>query len=209
MTKKSTVLAAAAALFLGVAGSAAADVYNGPGFSGTVWMAENGGPVKQLGTMNVGGGGFLMSMETQGQRVSSLIKWETENVWSLLHDQRMYMEIPPEQSGWEPYEAKACVGYDGGEKLGSETLGGRATEKWRCTGQRMVPQGEKPSDATVWYDPDLEFAIKSADDNGSVFEIRDIEVGAQDPSMFEVPAGYQKFDMNAMMQMMQQQGQQQ
>ena len=72
----------------------------------------------------------------------------------------------------------------------------------------MVPVGETAADINDWYDPELEFVIKSVDDNGEVFEVRDVQVGAQDASMFEIPAGYKKFDMSAMMQQMMQQGQQ-
>ena len=207
MRKSLKVSAAAAVMVLSASFGATADNYSGPGFSGTAWFGEGGQP-EQMGTVHVDRGGFLMNIESQGQRVSSLIKWDSEIVWSLMHDQKMYMEIPPEQSGWEPYEARACTGYEGGEQQGNETVNGRATEKWRCTGQTMVPQGEQPSDATVWYDPELEMEIKSVSDTGDVFEIRDIAVGGQDASMFEIPAGYKKFDMNAMMQQMMQQGQQ-
>ena len=198
---------AAAVLFLGASFGANADTYSGPGFSGTAWFGEHGKP-EQMGTVHVGRSGFLMNIESQGQRVSSLIKWDSEVVWSLMHDQKMYMEVPPEQSGWEPYEARACTGYQGGEQQGNETVNGRAAEKWRCTGQTNVAQGKQPADAIVWYDPELEMEIKTVSDNGDVFEIRDIAVGAQDDSMFEIPAGYRKFDMNAMMQQMMQQGQQ-
>jgi hypothetical protein len=199
--KTSFTVAATAAIFLfGSVSTANAGNYGGPGFSGTVWVSEEGGGTEQMGNVHVGGAGFLMNIESQGQKISSLIKWNSETVWSLMHDQKLYVEIPPEQSGWDEYEAKACVGFRNGEKQGSETIDGRATEKWRCTGQTTVPQGGMPSDATVWYDPELQFALKTAEDNGNVFEIRDVKIGAQDASMFEIPGGYQKFDMNAMMQ---------
>jgi hypothetical protein len=192
---------------LGSVFTANADGYGGPGFSGMAWFSDKGGKIGEIGSVHVGAAGFLMNMESQGQKVSSLIKWDSEIVWSLMHDQKMYMEIPQEQSGWEPYEAKACMGYKSGEKQGSESLYGRNTEKWRCTGQTMVPEGEQPSDATVWYDPELEFGVKSAEDNGNIFEIRDIQTGAQNASMFNIPADYKKFEMNAMMQQMMQQQQ--
>ncbi len=203
-----TVAAAAFVFLLGSAYTASADSYRGPGFAGSAWFSEDGGKVEKLGSVHVGDAGFLMNMNSQGQTVSSLIKWDSETIWSLMHDQKMYMEIPPDQSGWEPYEARACVGYKNGEKQGSETINGRATEKWRCTDPTMTVQDEQPSDSTVWYDPELQFEVKTVDDNGNVFEIRDFEIGPQEASMFEVPAGYQKFDMNAMMQQMMQQGQQ-
>lgn len=205
---KFKVGAATIVLLLGTAWAANADNYGGPGFSGSAWTNGDSGKVENMGTVHVGAAGFLMNIKSQGQSVSSLFKWDSEIIWSLMHDQKMYMEIPPEeQSGWEAYENKACMGYESGEKQGSETVNGRSTEKWRCTGPK-TPEGETATDSTVWYDPELEFAIKSIDDNGDVFEVRDIQIGAQDASMFEIPAGYTKFDMNAMMQQMMQQGQQ-
>jgi len=208
MKTSGTVTAVAAIFLIGSAFSANAENYGGPGFSGTIWVSEKGSEIKQMGNVHVGGGGFLINIESQGQKISSLLRWDSETVWSLMHDQKMYMEIPPEQSGWEEYEAKACVGYQDGEKQGPETINGRATEKWRCSGQTAVAQGDKPSDATVWYDPELQFGLKAAEDNGNTFEIRDVEIGAQDASMFRIPGGYQKLDMNAMMQQMMQQQQQ-
>lgn len=199
------VVATTAIFLLGSAYAANAGNYDGPGFSGTAWFGESGHKVEQMGTVHVGSAGFLMNMETQGQKVSSLAKWDSDVVVTLMHDQKMYMEIPPNQSGWEEYESRACMGYQNGKKQGSETVNGRSTEKWRCTGQTMVPDGETASDATVWYDPELKFGIKSVDDNGETFEIRDFQIGAQKASIFKVPGGYKKFDMNAMMQQMQQQ----
>lgn len=195
----------AAAILVGSTVAASADMYSGPGFSGSLWVAEGGGQVQEMGTVHAGEAGFLLNMQVQGQSISTLMKWDSGIVWSLIHGQRMYMEIPPEQSGWEPYEARACSGYAEGEKLGDEYLNGRATEKWRCTGQTAVPQGEQPVDAVVWYDPELEMGIKSVEDDGNIFEVRDIAVGAQDAALFELPAGYQKLDMSALMMQMQQQ----
>lgn len=203
------IAAAAAVFLLGSAYTANAENYDGPGFAGTLWFIGESSKVEQMGTVHVGTAGFLMNMVSGGQKVSSLSKWDSETIVTLMHDQKMYMEIPPEQSGWEPYENRACMGYENGEKQGSETVNGRSTEKWRCTGQTMVPEGETAADTTVWYDPELKFAIKSVDDNGEAFEVRDVKVGAQDALMFKIPAGYKKFDMNAMMQQMMQQGQQQ
>ena len=198
--------ATAAVFLLGSAYSAKAEIYDGPGFAGTAWFNGESGKVEKAGTINVGRAGFLINMVSEGQKVSSLFKWNSETVWSLMHDQKMYMEMSQEQIGWEPYEDRACRGYANEEKQGSETLAGRATEKWRCTDQTAVAPGGTPSDATVWYDPELQFGVKSVEDNGNIFEIRDIERGAQAASLFKVPDDYQKLDMSAMMeQLMQQQ----
>jgi hypothetical protein len=41
--------------------------------------------------------------------------------------------------------------------------------------------------------------------DGSTMELLNIKEGPQSPSLFEVPAGYQKFDMSNMMRNLQQQ----
>ncbi len=192
-----------------VAHGAAAAEYTGPGFTGEAYMAENNGTLEKMGTVHVDPAGFRMNMNSQGQSVSSIMYWSKETIVTLMHDQKMFMEIPPEQSGWEIYEGKPCSGYADSKKLGNETLNGRKVEKWRCTGQTSTPGDEAPSDATTWYDRELMLEIKIAEDNGNIFEIRDVKIGRQDASMFKIPDGYQKFDMNAMMQQMMQQQQQQ
>ncbi|MDH5556800.1 MAG: DUF4412 domain-containing protein [Alphaproteobacteria bacterium] len=202
-------VAAATAAFLAVgANAASADSYTGPGFAGVAWAKESNQKAVKFGAINVGAEGLKMDIEQQGQRVSIIRLWDADVAFSLMHDQKMYMEIPPEQTGWDDYSEEACTGFEKGEKLGSETVNGRDTEKWSCTGQAFVPEGSQAADATVWYDPKLKFAIKSIDADGNEFEVKDIKVGAQKSSMYEIPAGYQKFDMNAMMQQMMQQGQQ-
>ena len=208
MIKQLTLAIAVVAGMAFTQGAGAAE-YNGPGFTGVAYFAENNGTPEKLGRVHVDPAGFRMNMKTQGQTISSLIFWNSEIAISLMHDQKMYMEIPPDQSGWEAYEDKPCNGYTNGKKLGEEAVGGREAEKWRCTGQISAPAGQAPSDATTWYDRELKMEIRVAEDNGNIFEIRDVKIGRQDASQFKIPDGYKKFDMNAMMQQMMQQQQQQ
>ena len=196
----------AAALIALPAGAAE---YTGPGFTGEAYFAENNGPLKKSGNVYVGRAGLRIDMKAEGQSYSSLIFWNSATVVSLMHDQKMYMELPPEQSGWDIYEDKPCNGYTDGKKLGNETLNGRKVEKWRCTGPTNVPAGDQPVDATVWYDRELKMVTKTDEDDGNIFEVRNIKVGRQDASRFKIPDGYKKFDVNAMMQQMMQQQQQQ
>lgn len=208
MTKHLTLALAVAVGVIFAQGAVAAD-YKGPGFTGVAYFAENNATPEKLGNVYVDPAGFRMNLKTQGQTISSIIFWNNEIVISLIHDQKMYMELPPDQSGWEAYEDKPCNGYSDGRKLADETLGERRVEKWRCTGQISPPAGQAPSDATTWYDHELEMEIKVAEDNGNIFEIRNVKIGRQDASLYKIPDGYQKFDMNAMMQQMMQQQQKQ
>jgi len=50
----------------------------------------------------------------------------------------------------------------------------------------------------MWLDPKLRFPVKWEGKNGSG-ELRNIQEGSQPSSLFEIPSGYTKFDMGAMM----------
>lgn len=198
------VAAAAVFLAIGAVQPAAADDYSGKGFSGVAWFAEPGAKVQRMGDVHIGKIGLVLNIESQGQRITSVVKWDSDVAWSLMHDQKMYMEVPPEQVGLGLYAEEACWGYAEGKKIGTETVSGRSTEKWACSEQTITPEGGAPSDATVWYDPELAAAIKSLGADGSLFEVRDIKVGEPSASLYAIPKGYKKFDMNAMMMQMQQ-----
>jgi hypothetical protein len=71
--------------------------------------------------------------------------------------------------------------------IGVETLGGRSVEKWSTRTTR--PDGQV-SEAMQWYDPELRVAIREEFPGGFVRELRNIQVGAQPATLFEVPAGY-------------------
>jgi hypothetical protein len=205
--KRFAAAAVTAVMALGAPMSASAEQYGGPGFSGDAYMAENNGTPKKMGTVHVDSAGFRMNMNSGGQNVASILHWDSDTVITLMLDQKMYMEIPPEQSGWSQYENKACSGYKNAKKIGSESVAGRPAVKWRCTGPVNTPTDESPTDATVWFDNELGFEIRMVEDDGNVFEVRNVAIGRQDASMFKIPNGYTKFDMNAMMQQMMQQKQ--
>jgi hypothetical protein len=210
---KRTVYAALAAMTIGLGGAFAAGAgeYSGPGFSGVAWHGANGTADQEIGLMYVDGPGFRMETQQDGQRVAVLAYWDQQTTYTLMLDQKMYMEIPAEQTGSTAadFDGNPCDGYENAKKTGSETVNGRATEKWRCTGELEPVPGEPAADSTSWFDPNLAFPVREVKDNGDVFELRDIKVARQDASLFEIPAGYKKLDINAMMQQMmrQQQGQ--
>lgn len=137
-----------------------------------------------------GGGAVIVDMNKQS--------------WTVLMDERqMYMEMPQQMMGQK-------VGYDffhaqnvedacpqwlqmsqnkGGtcHKVGNETVNGRSTVKYEGT-------NSKGETGMVWLDPKLRFPVKWQDKNGGG-ELRNIQEGSQASSLFEIPAGYKKFDM--------------
>ena len=77
-------------------------------------------------------------------------------------------------------------------KVGNETINGRSTVKYEATSAN----GDV---SHFWLDPKLRFPIKWQGKN-SDGEVRNIQEGAQPASLFEIPAGFSKMDMGAMMQ---------
>ena len=142
-----------------------------------------------------GGGSFIMDLSNESYIV-------------LMPKQHMYMEMPAKMmesrgvfSFFKSGDVEnACsdwlklVPNKGGtcHKAGSETVNGRSTVKYEGTNSK----GEASS---VWLDSKLRFPVKWDGKNGGG-EMQNIKEGAQPASLFEVPAGYTKMDMGAMMQ---------
>lgn len=124
----------------------------------------------------------------------------------LMGTQHMYMEMPAqtmEKRGMYSFfrtgdAENACADWlkleanKGGSchKVGNETVNGRNTVKYEATNAR----GET---GTAWIDPKLRFPVKWQGKNGGG-ELRNIQQGSLPASLFEIPAGYSKFDMGSM-----------
>jgi len=141
-----------------------------------------------------GGGAVIMDLAKQ--------------TWTVVMDERqMYMEMPSQM-------AKQRVAYDffrtgdaenacsdwlqkaenkGGSchKVGNETVNGRSTVKYEGT-------NAKGETGYVWIDPKLRFPVKWQGKNNESGELRNIQEGSQPASLFEIPAGYKKFEMPSM-----------
>jgi hypothetical protein len=142
-----------------------------------------------------GGGSVIVNMAAQTTIV-------------LMDQQHMFMEMPAQAQRQKiTYNffrtgdvENACSDWinqgmnKGGSchKIGDDTVNGRSTVKYEGTSA----SGET---GTFWLDSKLRFPVKwQGKNNGG--EIRDIQEGTQPSNLFEVPAGYTKFDMGGMMQ---------
>jgi hypothetical protein len=176
---------------------AGAGEYSGPGFAADMLFAQDGGELEPMGRIFMSKSAMRYEM---GGGVT-IVYLDSNRAVTLMPDQKMYMKTPG-GGGMPKYQDEPCADYGESKKLGAETVNGRDTVKWRCTGQKPR-QGAEPSDATLWYDEALKFWIRSARDSGEISEIRNIEVGKQPASLFEIPAGYQQFNMVSAQQMQQ------
>lgn len=148
---------------------------------------------------------------------TSLIFDEGQNKYfAVMSARHMYMEAPRVMTRqvvsrffrvqdvndacpqWKKAAEDAGTAQDWGSctKVGSDTVNGRSAVKYEGTSKK----GEKMH---VWVDTKLHCVIKTEDKGGSNFELRNIQEGSQPSSLFEIPAGYTKFDLGAMMQQQQ------
>lgn len=68
-------------------------------------------------------------------------------------------------------------------------LGGRTVEHWSISYE--MP-GQPPQAGAWYYDPELRVEVREEMPNGAVRALEDIKVGAVDPALFTVPAGWQQ-----------------
>jgi hypothetical protein len=77
--------------------------------------------------------------------------------------------------------------------IGEETVNGRKTEKWEYVQYRQ--KDDKTTRTLQWYDPILKMPIREEMPGGYSRELRNIQVGPQPASLFELPQGYEKKEM--------------
>lgn len=77
--------------------------------------------------------------------------------------------------------------------LGTETLEARQVERWKAVqySENSLIESEQ------WYDPELNIAIRQVAKDGSMRQLTNIQVGAQNEALFLLPQGYRKIDVVA------------
>jgi hypothetical protein len=133
---------------------------------------------------------FRMDMSSP-QDMSSITRMDKKVVWNVMHDQKSYMELPFVEER-KPRVEKEYKGEIERKLVGKETIQGHPTEKYLIT---YKARGNTDQ-VYQWWATDINFPIKTEDVNGKwKQEYKNIKMGKQDDSLFEIPEGYKKFDM--------------
>lgn len=176
-------------------------------FSGDIVDTSNGGAgrtTKIYATKDK----IRFEPQTQGPHGAAVIvDFSTHTATALMPERKMYMEFPqgqtPGMQQWSrtlfrPTDVNdACAEWlklpanRGGtcKNLGSDTVNGRSTVKFQGT-------SANGDTGYAWVDKKIAFPIKWQEKNDT-WEMQNIQEGSQPSSLFEVPAGYQKFQMPA------------
>lgn len=131
----------------------------------------------------------------EGQTFTAIIREDREVLWTLLPQQNMYMEI-----SFDARELGSGGAFEGAEviesrELGTETVNGQRTTKYEVTVRD--PNGESAT-GTLWATADMipvkmDMVVEGGEQ--VVLELRDIEIGPQADSLFEVPAGFTRLSL--------------
>jgi hypothetical protein len=157
---------------------------------------------------------FEVEPRNQAMGPSALIVDEAQNKWILVMAERhMYMDSLPVTMKtpvlyqfwhvqdvddacpqWKKIAEQAGTYKNWGSctKVGNDAVNGRSTVKY----EGVSSKGEK---AHYWVDTKLHCVIKTDGGSGGI-ELRNIQEGSQPSNLFEIPAGFTKFDMGSMMQ---------
>jgi hypothetical protein len=137
-----------------------------------------------------------MEGEEKGKRSIVIMRFDRKVMWSLLPDQKMYVELPwASQGEWTSYMQQANMQR---QSLGDEQVGAYHCEKSRV---QVTLQG-KVYTSFQWTAKELNgFVVKTQDEKGQWSnEYQNVQLGPQDPALFEVPADYKKLSLGGMMQ---------
>lgn len=153
-----------------------------------------------------------LEMQDRGSAGNVAMIWNLakQTRFILMTDRHMYMDYTPLLAAkfsmvpiWHPSDIndacpewkKFAEQYKSSKwgtcrKVGSDTVNGRSAIKYTGT-------STDGKTANVWIDSKLRYVSKYQSEDGGM-ELRNIEEVAQPASLFEIPPGYQKFDMSGM-----------
>ncbi len=137
-----------------------------------------------------------MEAEEKGQKAITIMRTDRGVMWVLMPEQKMYMEMSLNLGKSFAEAARDPEAKVERESLGMEQIGPYHCEKHRV---RMTYKGAVYT-GLQWAAKELDgFVVKMVDEKTkATTEYENIRLGPQDPALFEIPPGYQKFAMPGM-----------
>ena len=133
---------------------------------------------------------YRIDMDTHN--TTMITRMDKKVIWTIMRDKKMYMEKAYDDMKDRPMVEQKMVGEVERKEVGAETIDGHPTKKYLVTRKSGIGQHQVYS----WLATDINFPIKTTAVDGSWSqEYKNIKLGSQPDSLFEVPAGYTKFQM--------------
>jgi hypothetical protein len=134
-----------------------------------------------------------------GQGAVSIMRMDKKVMWTLMPEQKKYMEhkFGEATAKRDPGNIQDCDVKQ--TAAGEETIEGFKTRK--STIEVSCP-GKEKFGGTMWITKEnivmrMETEVKTSGAKKEKFrtELKNLKVGKQDPALFEIPAGYEKFEV--------------
>jgi hypothetical protein len=178
-------------LVLGIVGCASPTVSKG--FSADYVIKS--GSMTMKGKIFFSGEKWRTETKQYGKKVTTICRADKNVMWIISPDQKMYMEREIDLAELSSYIVK-MPGEIERKKVGTEKVSGILCDKYKVTYKLT----EKASPQTIyqWVSRD-NIPVKFVSADGSVSSIyKNIKRGKQPAALFELPAGYKKFEMPKM-----------
>jgi len=165
-------------------------------FTGVIFAQEfSADMVSTTSQGNFSGKIFVSKDKSRMEIPQSVIiaRMDKKVTWVLMPQQMMYMEqsLNPENI---VVSSEKMPGEVQRQLIGQETIDGKNTNKYSV----VYTLDNKQEKVFVWVTTDSNIPIKTqASDDSWTMEYRNLNIGKQAPSLFEIPAGYK--DMAATM----------
>jgi len=137
-----------------------------------------------------------MDMEEGGGKQFIITRADRKLFWIVMPEQKMYMEKSLEEGKKERRDLTDCSFTQ--KAAGKETINGVDTAKSEI--EVSCPDKSEYSGA-MWTSKEgimvkMDAVAKGKGSNGRFrMELKNLKIGKQDPKLFEVPPGYQRFKM--------------
>jgi hypothetical protein len=175
-----------ATLLLAAAANAAPPPALSTGYSANRRIESDQGVIE--GSIVAAPGMERSEMRMGGMSTVTILRSDRGKGWMLMPAQKMYQELDlrqaAQQAGTVPQDQVDL------EQVGTETIEGLATTKYKF----VMKDGS--AGGFLWYTRDgipvkMDLLSKSGRRNSRItVTLENVQVGEQDPSLFELPAGY-------------------
>jgi len=137
--------------------------------------------------------------EEKGKPSITIMHLDRKSVWVLNPDQKTYMDMGSIGAAGADMASSMEGAKIQRDPLGSEDVGAYHCDKFHV---QTTYEG-RVYNSIEWDAKELDgFPVKQADDKGKWSkEYQNVKLGPQDPSLFEIPAGYQKIDLGGLFKM--------
>jgi len=170
-------------------------------FSATRHMETKEGQIDSF--VRQDGGKMRMEMDAGGMSAVIITRQDTGKNYMLMPSMNMYREMDIkglQESG------SSDVDFSEASEVGREAVNGYDCTKYKAKFKdKQGGQGGGyywVSDDGILMKVDMIYQSRKQKGQRMIMEMRDVEIGPQDPNEFEVPAGYSKMGFGSMMNQM-------